>query len=193
MNYKQLLILFKDTHRELQHKAARSVDTALVIRNWLFGWYIVEFEQGGAERTELYGKNLMNRLSQELKSIGLKGVSKTSLKQCRTFYLAYDKIGQAVPDQSCGKFSIFDSSEILQAVPAKSESEHDLQKIQQAVPATSFDTIANAPQIVYQISIILANSFLLGWSHYVTLLTISSTIMKSTIVIPPCLNPNCSS
>ena len=158
MNYKQLLILFKDTHRELQHKAARSVDTALVIRNWLFGWYIVEFEQGGAERTELYGKNLMNRLSQELKSIGLKGVSKTSLKQCRTFYLAYDKIGQAVPDQSCGKFSIF----------------------------------ANAPQIVYQISIILANSFWLGWSHYVTLLTISSTIMKSTIVIPPCPT-NCSS
>jgi len=24
------------------------VDIALVIRNWLFGWYIVEFEQGGA-------------------------------------------------------------------------------------------------------------------------------------------------
>ncbi len=111
MKFEQLLSLFKETHRELQHKAARSADTALVIRNWLFGWYIVEFEQGGAERTALYGKNLMNRLSKELKNIGLKGVATTSLKQCRTFYLAYDKIGQAVPDQSCGTFSIFDSSE----------------------------------------------------------------------------------
>jgi hypothetical protein len=193
MNYRQLLSLFKETHQELQHKAARSVDTALVIRNWLFGWYIVEFEQGGAaQRTELYGKKLINRLSQELKSVGLKGISATSLKQCRTFYLAYDKIGQTPSDQSCEKCRSFSSLEILQALPPKSEREQFVhQKIQQTVPVTSFDTIANAPQIVYQISIILANSFLLGWSHYVTLLTISNTIMKSTIVIPPCPT-NCS-
>jgi hypothetical protein len=72
MNYPQLLALFKETHLELQQRAARSVDTSLVIRNWLFGWYIVEFEQGGAERAELYGKSLINRLSSELKSFGLK-------------------------------------------------------------------------------------------------------------------------
>ena len=95
MNYQQLLALFKETHQELQQRAARSVDTSLVIRNWLFGWYIVEFEQGGAERVELYGKSLINRLSNELKSFGLKGISPTSLKQCSTFYLAYQKIGQA--------------------------------------------------------------------------------------------------
>jgi len=62
MNYQQLLDLFKKTHRELQQRAARSVDTSLVIRNWLFGWYIVEFEQGGAERAEPYGKNLINHI-----------------------------------------------------------------------------------------------------------------------------------
>jgi DUF1016 N-terminal domain len=97
MNYQQLLALFKETLQELQQRAARSVDTSLVIRNWLFGWYIVEFEQGGAERVELYGKSLINRLSNELKSFGLKGISPTSLKQCSTFYLAYQKIGQALP------------------------------------------------------------------------------------------------
>jgi DUF1016 N-terminal domain len=93
MNYPQLLALFKETHLELQQRAARSVDTSLVIRNWLFGWYIVEFEQGGAERSELYGKGLINRLSKELKTLGLKGISSTNLKQCRMFYLAYQKIG----------------------------------------------------------------------------------------------------
>ena len=176
MNYKQLLSLFKETNRELQHKAARSVDTALVIRNWLFGWYIVEFEQGGAaQRTELYGKNLINRLSQELKSIGLKGVSTTSLRQFRTFYLAYDKIGQTLPDQSCEKCSIFSSLEILQAVPAKSEREQSgLQKIQQALPVESFDTIADTPHIVQKLSALLAGSFSLGWTHYVALLTLSN-------------------
>jgi hypothetical protein len=79
MNYQQLLALFKETHHELQQRAARSVDTSLVIRNWLFGWYIVEFEQGGAERAELYGKRLIDKLSRELKTLGLKGISSTSL------------------------------------------------------------------------------------------------------------------
>lgn len=29
--------------------------TVVVVRNWLFGWYIVEFEKGSTERAELYG------------------------------------------------------------------------------------------------------------------------------------------
>ncbi|MDO8946179.1 MAG: DUF1016 N-terminal domain-containing protein [Desulfocapsaceae bacterium] len=96
MKFEQLLTLFHETHQELQTRAARSVDIALVIRNWLFGWYIMEFEQGGADRAELYGKNLINRLSEELKWLGLKGVSATSLKQCRSFYTPYGEIEQAV-------------------------------------------------------------------------------------------------
>ncbi len=129
MNYQQLLALFKETHQELQQRAARSVDTSLVIRNWLFGWYIVEFEQGGAERAELYGKSLINRLSRELKSLGLKGVSSTNIKQCRTFYLAYKKIGQTPSDQSL-------------------DVSAGLQEIEQTVSVTSCDAIAEAPQML---------------------------------------------
>jgi len=100
MKFEQLLTLFQETHRELLQRAARSVDIALVIRNWLFGWYIVEFEQGGAGRAELYGKNLINRLSEELKNLGLKGVSSTNLKQCRSFYSSYREIRQAMSGES---------------------------------------------------------------------------------------------
>ncbi len=113
----------------MQQRAARSVDTSLVIRNWLFGWYIVEFEQGGAERAELYGKSLINRLSRELKSLGLKGVSSTNIKQCRTFYLAYKKIGQTPSDQSL-------------------DVSAGLQEIEQTVSVTSCDAIAEAPQML---------------------------------------------
>lgn len=38
MKFEQLLTLFHGTHLELQKRAARSVDIALVIRNWLFGY-----------------------------------------------------------------------------------------------------------------------------------------------------------
>ncbi len=88
------------THHTLQQQAARSVDTALVTRNWLFGWYIVEFEKGAEARSIQYGKQLIVRLSKSLAQRGLHGVSTTNLKQCRSFYLAYSKIGQTLSDQS---------------------------------------------------------------------------------------------
>lgn len=100
LGFEKLVELFAQTQSELLKQAARSVDIALVIRNWLFGWYIVEFENGGAERAELYGKKLLQRLSAELKQAGLMGVSLTNLKQFRLFYETYKEIGQAVPDQS---------------------------------------------------------------------------------------------
>lgn len=50
--FEKLVVLFAQTQSELQKQAARSVDIALVIRNWLFGWYIVELEQHGADRAE---------------------------------------------------------------------------------------------------------------------------------------------
>lgn len=100
-------------------------------------------------------KALINRLSKELKTLGLKGISSTNLKQCRTFYLAYQKIGQMPSDQSF-------------------EVSPGLQKIQQTLPVTSCDFIANAPQTLRLLSATLAGSFVLGWSHYVALLTISN-------------------
>ena len=88
------------THQQLQTQAARSVDTALVVRNWLFGWHMVVFEDGAAARADLYGKQLLMRLSEELSNRGLKGVSVTNLKQCRTFYLTYPEMGQTPSDPS---------------------------------------------------------------------------------------------
>jgi len=60
----------------------------------------VEFEQGAAARAQVYGKQLLVRLSDELARRGLKGVSVTNLKQCRSFYQTYPEIGQTPSDQS---------------------------------------------------------------------------------------------
>jgi len=63
----------------------------------------------------------------------------------------------------------------VQTLPAKSEREQfEHQKIQQTLSLTSFDTITDTPHIVQKLSALLANSFSLGWSHYVALLTISN-------------------
>lgn len=88
------------THQQLQAQAARSVDTALVVRNWLFGWHMVEFENAAARRQEVYGKSLMDKLSAALSNQDIKGVSATNLRLCRSFYLSFQKIQQTVSAES---------------------------------------------------------------------------------------------
>lgn len=87
--FDDLVSLFERTHRELHGRAARSVDTALVARNWLFGCYLVEYEKADASRAELYGKALIQQLSASLKACGLRGISPTNLRKFRAFYEAY--------------------------------------------------------------------------------------------------------
>jgi hypothetical protein len=96
---KQLTNLFHDTHARLSQMAARSINTSLVVRNWLYGWYIVEFEQGAVSRQALYGKALIDQLAKSLATRGIKGISPTNLRKFRQFYLAFpvtDAIQQAL-------------------------------------------------------------------------------------------------
>jgi len=74
-NIKQLVTLFQRTQDDLRTHAARAIDSSLVVRNWLFGWYLVEFENADSARSESYGKKLLPQLSTLLKKQGLKGSS----------------------------------------------------------------------------------------------------------------------
>ncbi len=103
-DFKELVSLCRQTHEAMQQRAARSVNIELVVRNWLFGWYIVEYEQKGADKAQ-YGNGILKDLAKELKEAGLKGASTTNLKQCCTFYLQQAlsveslQNGQAVSDE----------------------------------------------------------------------------------------------
>ncbi|MCG2710813.1 MAG: PDDEXK nuclease domain-containing protein [Candidatus Omnitrophica bacterium] len=138
----------------MKKRAVRSVDIALVVRNWLFGWYIVEYENAGVERAELYGKKLISKLSSELRARGLKGVSPTNLRKFCEFYQSYAEIQQTVSVTSL---------------------EQGKSKIRQTVSGQSLSALIEQPRIAQTLSAQLSSQFTLGWSHYVTLLTIKST------------------
>ena len=99
-DFEHLVELCRRTHEETRRSAARAVDRSLVVRNWLFGWYIVEFEGGGATRRELYGKELVDRLSARLRANRVKGCSATNLRKCREFYEVFSKIRQTMSVES---------------------------------------------------------------------------------------------
>ncbi len=94
MKYENLLSSIDETHQTLQQSAVKAVNSHITLRNWLIGYYIVEFEQNGEDRAE-YGAKLLKELANSLK---VKGLGETNLKQCRKFFQLYPQIGQTVSD-----------------------------------------------------------------------------------------------
>jgi predicted nuclease of restriction endonuclease-like (RecB) superfamily len=92
-NITQLISTINDVHTELQASAANAVNKALTIRNWLIGYYIVEYEQNGEDRAE-YGDKVIETLTQKLKSI--KGIDRRSLYKFRQFYVVYQYLTSTV-------------------------------------------------------------------------------------------------
>ncbi|RTL59980.1 MAG: DUF1016 domain-containing protein [Sphingobacteriales bacterium] len=97
-NIDQLATIIKKANQYFLNKVQKQVNTALTLRNWLVGSYIVEYEQKGADRA-VYGSGTLNTLAQRLKKDGLKGMAETNLKLYRQFYLTYPQIRQALTDE----------------------------------------------------------------------------------------------
>ncbi|OGR53652.1 MAG: cytoplasmic protein [Elusimicrobia bacterium RIFCSPLOWO2_02_FULL_39_32] len=105
MNFNQLISAIETTHHSMQGQAAQSVNTALTLRNWLIGYYIVEFEQKGQDRA-IYGKQLLKLLADKLQAKKIKGISQTNLILYRQFYVVYPQIYQTVSNKLSGTKSL---------------------------------------------------------------------------------------
>ncbi|SEO22050.1 YhcG family protein [Mucilaginibacter sp. OK283] len=86
--YKKLIGQISSTYQQGQLKAIHAVNINLLETYWQIGQYIVEFEQGGAERAK-YGKSLINKLADDLFNIHGKGFSRSNLIYMRLLYLGY--------------------------------------------------------------------------------------------------------
>ncbi len=95
MKYAQLLKAIDATSQHLVGRVATTVNQALVIRNWLIGAYIVEFEQNGEDRAR-YGEKLVPRLAADLQARGISGLGLSTLKSTRLLYFTYPQLGQIV-------------------------------------------------------------------------------------------------
>ena len=95
MKYTQLVKAIDSTSQQLLGRAASAVNQALVLRNWLVGAYIVEFEQNGEDRAK-YGDRLLPRLASDLEDRAVSGLGLSMLKSARQFYFSYPQIGQTV-------------------------------------------------------------------------------------------------
>lgn len=161
--FENLATTFQVTQDALLRHSARAVDSALVVRNWLFGWYLVEFENASASRADLYGKELINKLAKRLKEKGLQGISPTNLRKFREFFQAYPEIQRATSVTSLAGFGS----------PSFLQDSASTEKIQQTLSVESFQSMRQAAFTQ------IASSLPLGWSHYVELLTLEDPSERS--------------
>lgn len=84
-NFNSLAESIQHTHAVLQQEAVKAINISMTVRNWLVGFYILEFEQNGEDRA-IYGDKLISKLA---KTINLKGLASSELARCRLFYTTY--------------------------------------------------------------------------------------------------------
>ncbi len=94
MNFESLVGRINQVQDMLQAQTAHAINLAVTARNWLVGFYIVEFEQHGEDRAK-YGENLLKNLAQRLNR---RGLGERRLYEFRLTYIIYPQIGQVIAD-----------------------------------------------------------------------------------------------
>jgi len=95
MKYTALVKAIHSATAQMQGRAAVAVNQALVLRNWLVGEWILEFQEHGTDRAK-YGTRLLETLAEDLKAKEIKGFTAAVLRQCRSFCALYPQIRQTL-------------------------------------------------------------------------------------------------
>lgn len=95
-SFSDLASIIQTTHDAAQSSAVRAINRMQTMRNWLIGYYIVEFEQHGKDRAE-YGAHLLKKLEER---VDRKGLNVTLFQTSRNFYNLYPQMeGLFVPNK----------------------------------------------------------------------------------------------
>ena len=92
MRYNELEYTIQEVHSSLQQNTIKAINRNITIRNWLIGYYIIEFEQKGEDRAR-YGQQLLKSLES---SINIKGLNETLFKWSRIFYQRYPSVENVI-------------------------------------------------------------------------------------------------
>jgi predicted nuclease of restriction endonuclease-like (RecB) superfamily len=153
-------------HTRLQSHAANAVNQALTIRNWLIGFYIVEFELHGKNRAS-YGKSLIDQMAQNL--IHIKGLDRRSLFRFRIFYMLYPQVLDFLKSESNSFLQVLEGLE-------------GIEKLGVAFPTEERDAIVGTLSPLLQTEFLIPGEKLiskLSYSHLELLFPIDNQIKRT--------------
>lgn len=137
-SFSDLASIIQSTHDVAQSSAIRAINRMQTMRNWLIGYYIVEFEQHGKDRAE-YGTQLLKKLEEQ---VNRKGLNVTLFQTSRNFYDLYPQMG-----------GLFVPNEIYSTLSNKSESRIPLMDKStdaqtNAICATASHKLQTSPEMI---------------------------------------------
>ena len=92
-SFGDLTSIIQTTHDAALSSAVKAINRMQTMRNWLIGYYIVEYEQNGKDRAE-YGAKLLKKLEER---VNRKGRTTTLFKWARKFYRLYPQMSDNLP------------------------------------------------------------------------------------------------
>ena len=87
-SFGDLTSIIQTTHDAALSSAVKAINRMQTMRNWLIGYYIVEYEQNGKDRAE-YGAKLLKKLEER---VNRKGMTRNTFQSARNFYRMYPQI-----------------------------------------------------------------------------------------------------
>jgi len=173
MNLVGLATQIQQTSQIMQQSALVAVNTNLTIRNWLIGFYIVEFEQKGEDRAK-YGEKLLQNLADKLNEDGF---SYRNLKLFRQFFTLYPQLSDFVRKY----LQLPDYEDIVTLQSVIAELENESSSIGQSAIAqfkTHSSSIWQTPSA--QLPLIPSEKLIrkLSYTHFVQLLSIEDPIKR---------------
>lgn len=173
MKLTELIGKIQQVDNNLVDQANKAVNQLLTIRNWLIGYYIVEFEQDGTERAK-YGDQLIKTLAKKLKEADVKGMSYRNLSLFREFYNTFPEIVQTV-----SALLKNNSLEIMQTPSARLENKESTQLFIPKEIEVSPTAESQDPTFILSQKMIKALSF----SHIALLIPIADELKRSFYII----------
>ena len=92
-SFGDLTSIIQTTHDAALSSAVKAINRMQTMRNWLIGYYIVEYEQNGKDRAE-YGAKLLKKLEER---VNRRGMTTTLFKWARKFYRLYPQMSDNLP------------------------------------------------------------------------------------------------
>ena len=136
-SFDHLSHLVTQLHNSAYTASIKAVNRFATVRNYIIGFYIVEYEQHGSDRAK-YGDKLLKRLTEK---VNRRGINETLLKVSRAFYLNYPHIKSYLEGKS---------ATVSHQLASKSSTTSDKSSENSATASHQF--ITPAEQIISQLS-----------------------------------------
>lgn len=136
-SFDHLSHLVTQLHNSAYTASIKAVNRFATVRNYVIGFYIVEYEQHGSDRAK-YGDKLLKRLTEK---VNRRGINETLLKVSRAFYLNYPHIKSYLEGKS---------ATVSHQLASKSSTTSDKSSENSATASRQF--ITPAEQIISQLS-----------------------------------------